>query len=423
MQEDFIHFLWKFKKFDVLNVKTTNGDALQILDVGQHNFNSGPDFFNAKIKIGDQLWAGNVEIHLKSSDWYAHHHETDKAYDNVILHVVWDHDADVFRKDHSIIPTLELKNFVPQRLLKNYHQLFSAKKQWILCEHNFAEVEDFTINNWKERLYIERLERKSKQIDLLLHQTRQHWEEVLFRMLFRNFGLKVNADAFESIAKSIDFAIVRKLQSNPIELEALFLGQAGLLNQTFDDVYFNQLKQIYKYLIQKFSLENDTVVPVQFFRLRPSNFPTIRLVQLAQVYSKHYNLFSKIITNGTLNDFYELFKVGVSEFWKTHYTFQTVSKISDKTFTKSFIDLLLINTIIPLKYSYNYQKGNLNTEEIFELARSIKAEDNSIIKKFNALKPVAKHAMDTQALLQLKNNYCDAKKCLQCAIGGALITN
>ena len=423
MQEDFIHFLWKYKKFDVLNVNTTNGDALQILDVGQHNFNSGPDFFNAKIKIGDQLWAGNVEIHLKSSDWYAHHHETDKAYDNVILHVVWDHDADVFRKNQSVIPTLELKNFVPEKLLKNYHRLFSAKKQWILCESNFAEVDDFILNHWKERLYIERLERKSQQIDLLLHQTRQHWEEVLFRMLFRNFGLKVNADAFENIAKSIDFSIVRKIQSNPLELEALFLGQAGLLNQTFEDGYVNQLKQTYKYLTQKFSLQNDTVALLQFFRLRPSNFPTIRLVQLAQLYSKHYNLFSKIIANDNLNDFYELFKVGVSEFWKTHYTFQTVSKSSDKTLTKSFIDLLLINTIIPIKYCYSQQMGKLDTEIIFELASSLKAEDNAIIKKFNTLKPVATSAMDSQAFLQLKSNYCDNKKCLQCAIGNALITN
>lgn len=423
MQEDFIHFLWKFKKFDVLNVKTTTDDALQILDVGQHNFNSGPDFFNAKIKIAEQLWAGNVEIHLKSSDWYAHHHETDKAYDNVILHVVWDHDADVFRKNQSVIPTLELKNFVPEKLLKNYHQLFSAKKQWILCESNFAEVDDFILNHWKERLYIERLERKSQQIDLLLHQTRQHWEEVLFRMLFRNFGLKVNADAFESIAKSIDFSIVRKIQSNPLELEALFLGQAGLLNQTFEDGYVNQLKQTYKYLTQKFSLQNDTVALLQFFRLRPSNFPTIRLVQLAQLYSKHYNLFSKVMAHDGIKDFYELFKVGVSEFWKTHYTFQTVSKSSDKTLTKSFIDLLLINTIIPIKYCYSQQMGKLDTEIIFELASSIKAEDNAIIKKFNTLKPVATSAMDSQAFLQLKNKYCDAKKCLQCAIGNALITN
>lgn len=423
MQEDFIHFLWKFKKFDVLNVKTTNGDALQILDVGQHNFNSGPDFFNAKIKIGDQLWAGNVEIHLKSSDWYAHHHETDKAYDNVILHVVWDHDADVFRKNQSVIPTLELKNFVPENLLKNYHRLFSAKKQWILCESNFVEVDDFILNHWKERLYIERLERKSQQIDLLLHQTRQHWEEVLFRMLFRNFGLKVNADAFESVAKSIDFSIVRKLQSNSLELEALFLGQAGLLDQVVEDSHFGQLQKTYKYLSQKFSLHNTAVAPVQFFRLRPSNFPTIRLVQLAQLYSKHYNLFSKIIANDNLNDFYELFKVGVSQFWKTHYTFQTVSKSSDKTLTKSFIDLLLINTIIPIKYCYSQQIGKLDTEIIFELASSLKAEDNTIIKKFNTLKPVATSAMDSQAFLQLKSNYCDNKKCLQCAIGSVLITN
>jgi hypothetical protein len=423
MQEDFIHFLWKFKKFDVLNVKTIDSRPLQIFDVGQHNFNSGPDFFNAKIKISEQLWAGNVEIHIKSSDWYAHHHETDKAYDNVILHVVWDHDVDIFRKNKSVVPTLELKNFVPNQLLKNYHQLFSARKQWIPCESNFAEVDDFIVGNWKERLYIERLERKSQQIDILLNQTRQHWEEVLFRMLFRNFGLKVNADAFESVAKSIDFSIVRKLQSNPIELETLFLGQAGLLDQTFEDVYFSQLKQNYKYLVQKFSLQNDTVAPIQFFRLRPSNFPTIRLVQLAQLYSTHYNLFSNVITTNRISDFHELFKVGVSEYWKTHYTFQSVSKSSDKKLTKSFIDLLLINTIIPLKYCYNHQKGVLETEEIFELANAIKPEDNSIIKKFNSIKPVVKNAMDSQAFLQLKNNYCDAKKCLHCAIGSALITN
>jgi hypothetical protein len=423
MQEDFIHFLWKFKKFDVLNVKTIDSKVLHILDVGQHNFNSGPDFFNAKIKIGEQLWAGNVELHLKSSDWYTHHHETDKAYDNVILHVVWDHDAEIFRKDKSIVPTLELKNFVPNQLLKNYHQLFSSKKQWIPCENNFAEVDDFIFNHWKERLYIERLERKSQQIDTLLHQTRQHWEEVLFRMLFRNFGLKVNADAFESVAKSIDFSIVRKLQSNPIELEALFLGQAGLLDQAIEDGYFGQLQQTYKYLSQKFSLHNTAVAPVQFFRLRPSNFPTIRLVQLAQLYSKHYNLFSNVMAFNNLNDFYKLFEVGVSEFWKTHYTFQSVSKSSEKRLTKSFIDLLLINTIIPIKYCYKHQKGNFETEEIFDLANSIKAEDNTIIKKFNSLKPIVKSAMDSQALLQLKNNYCDAKKCLHCAIGNALITN
>jgi hypothetical protein len=241
--------------------------------------------------------------------------------------------------------------------------------------------------------------------------------------LFRNFGLKVNADAFESVAKSIDFSIVRKLQSNPIELEALFLGQAGLLDATIEDAYFIQLKNTYKYLSQKFSLQNTAVVPMQFFRLRPSNFPTIRLVQLAQLYSEHYNLFSNVIATKTLTNFYELFQVGVPEYWKTHYTFQTISKPSEKRLTKSFIDLLLINTIIPLKYCYNHQKGVLETEEIFELANAIKPEDNSIIKKFNSLKPVVKNAMDSQAFLQLKNNYCNAKKCLHCAIGSALITN
>lgn len=422
MQEDFLHFLWKHKKFDVLNIKTTKAETIQLVDVGQHNHNSGPDFFNAKLKIEGQLWAGNVEIHIKSSDWYTHQHETDKAYDNVILHIVWEHDAEVYRKDNSIVPTLLLQEFVPKSLIENYHWLFSKRQRWINCEANFAEVDNFTLINWKERLFIERLERKSQQIERLLNDSNQHWEAVLFTMLFRNFGLKVNADAFESIAKSIDFGVVRKLQSHPEQLEALFFGQAGLLESNTEESYYQNLKKNYQYLQQKFKLETLGVVPVQFFRLRPPNFPTIRLSQLAQLYHKHYNLFSQVISKSRIEDIYDLLAVETSGYWQTHYSFASISKSSKKRLTKSFIDLLIINTILPIKYCFSKYKGNDENDAIFSLSASIKSEDNSIIKKFNQLAPVSESALDSQALLQLKSNYCDANKCLQCAIGNSLIT-
>ncbi len=422
MQEDFLHFLWKHKKFDVLNIKTTKAETIQLVDVGQHNHNSGPDFFNAKLKIEGQLWAGNVEIHIKSSDWYTHQHETDKTYDNVILHVVWEHDAEVYRKDNSIVPTLLLQEFVPKNLIENYHWLFSKRQRWINCEANFAEVDNFTLINWKERLFIERLERKSQQIERSLNDSNQHWEAVLFTMLFRNFGLKVNADAFESIAKSIDFGVVRKLQSHPEQLEALFFGQAGLLESNTEESYYQNLKKNYQYLQKKFKLETLGVVPVQFFRLRPPNFPTIRLSQLAQLYHKHYNLFSQVISKSRIEDIYDLLAVETSGYWQTHYSFTSISKSSKKRLTKSFIDLLIINTILPIKYCFSKYKGNDENDAIFSLAASIKSEDNSIIKKFNQLAPVSESALDSQALLQLKSNYCDANKCLQCAIGNSLIT-
>lgn len=422
MQEDFLHFLWKYKKFEVLNIKTTQGDSIQLMNVGQHNQNSGPDFFNAKLKIANQIWAGNVEIHIKSSQWYAHHHETDKAYDNVILHVVWEHDAEIYRKDNSIIPTLLLKEFVPKNLIENYQQLFSKQMRWINCEANFAEVDNFILNHWKERLYIERLERKSQHIEQLLNRSNQHWEAVLFIMLFRNFGLKVNADAFESIAKSIDFSVVRKLQAQPEQLEALFLGQADLLNSDVEDAYYQNLQKNYQYLKQKFQLDATAVIPVQFFRLRPPNFPTIRFSQLAQLYHKHYNLFSHVISISKIEDFYTLFQVETSEYWKTHYSFTSVSKSNNKKLTKALIDLLIINTIVPIKYCFSKYKGNDDNEAIFALASSIKSEENSIIKKFNQLAKVSQSAFDSQALLQLKSNYCDPNKCLQCAVGAAIIT-
>ncbi|MGR7812148.1 DUF2851 family protein [Lacinutrix undariae] len=421
MQEDVLHYIWQYKKFDSSQLETTQHERVSLLHVGEHNFNSGPDFFNAQLKIDAQLWAGNVEIHVKSSDWFVHHHEQDPAYDNVILHVVWEHDTDVFRKNNTVIPTLELKDVVDSQLINNYKTLMNSHEKWINCETDFKDIDEFVFNNWMERLYFERLERKSNTINTLLQESQNNWEAVLFKMLAKNFGLKVNGDAFYSLAQSVDFSIIRKSQSKIIQLEALFFGQSGLLDADEESGYFKNLSDEYQFLKQKFQLSNTHVLPFQFFRLRPPNFPTIRLSQLANLYHEHTNLFSKIIETNTLNDFYELFKVDTSPFWKTHYTFGKTSKPLLKTLTKSFIDLLLINTVLPIKFCYSKQNGHAIDELLLGIVKQITPEKNSIIKSFNELKPVSKTAMDSQALLQLKTEYCDKNKCLHCAIGNALI--
>ena len=421
MQEDFLHYIWKHKKFRFNNLETTTGESIVVTSVGQHNFNSGPDFFNAKIKVGDQLWAGNLEIHIKSSDWFLHSHEQDKAYDNVILHVVWEDDTEVFRKDNTPIPTLQLKDVVDVTMLNNYEKLFAKQNKWINCENDFPSTDDFVLTNWLERLYLERLERKSETINTLLVASKNDWESVFFKMLTKNFGLKVNGESFFSLGQSIDFSIIRKTQSNPHVLEAFLFGQAGLLKQDIENAYYLDLKNEYKFLKQKFGLQNNQVLPLQFFRLRPPNFPTIRLSQLANLYNKHQNLFSKVIELNEVEDFYELFKVSTSDFWETHYTFQKTSKTSIKKLSKSFVDLLLINTILPIKFCYAKQKGVEIDSEIIKIATAITSEKNNIISAFNNLKKVSKSSLDSQALIQLKTEYCDKNNCLKCAVGNQFL--
>ncbi|MDW5290527.1 DUF2851 family protein [Formosa sp. PL04] len=421
MKEDFLHYLWKYKKFSTSGLSTVNGERVQLIHVGQHNFNSGPDFFNAQLKIDNQLWAGNVEIHIKASDWYVHHHEVDSNYDNVILHVVWEHDVDIFRKDNSAIPTLELKQYVSISALKGYHHLFSKEQRWINCEDDFASVDDFVIQNWLERLFFERLERKSSQIEVLLEGSKNDWEAVLFKLLAKNFGLKVNGEAFFSLASSLDFAVIRKIQTKEHVLEAMLFGQSGLLETDVEDEYVVTLQKEYQFLKQKFNLTQNHVTPLQFFRLRPPNFPTIRLSQLAQVYVKNQNLFSRIIEAKTKQEFYDLLTVKTSEYWETHYTFKKSSKKVSKSTSKNFIDLLIINTIIPIKFSYSKISGKNYNEDLIQLINELKPEQNAITKKFESLKPISKSALQTQGLIQLKNEYCNLKKCMQCAVGSTIL--
>jgi hypothetical protein len=422
MQEDFLHYLWLHKKLDVLHLKTTHHELLEIVQVGQHNHDSGPDFFNGQIRIQDQLWAGNIEVHIKSSDWFVHGHEQDSAYDNVILHVVYEHDTEIFRSDNTTIPTLELKQFIDPALLDNYHKLFSSKNKWINCEQDFPEVDAFTLKNWQERLYFERLERKSKTIEELLKSSKNDWEAVLFTLLTKNFGLKVNGAAFESIANSMAFATIRKTSSKLEQLEALLFGQAGLLEKESSVSYYKTLKTEYGFLKQKFQLETQGVIAMKFFRLRPPNFPTIRLSQLANLYHEEQQLFSKVISAENLKDIYALFEVSTSPFWKTHFTFDKESKQSTKKITKAFIDLLVINTILPIKFCYAKQKGETIDDSVLEIINALAPEKNSIVDGFTQLKQKPKSALESQAFIQLKTEYCDKNKCLQCAVGNALLT-
>jgi hypothetical protein len=420
MKEDFLHYLWKFKKFDTLNLKTFNGEEIIIINVGQYLELAGPDFFNSQIIIGNQKWAGNVEIHLKSSDWYVHHHERDEAYENVILHVVWEHDTEIFRKNNSEIPVLELQKYVDAATIANYQSLI-IPKSWIFCEKQLKEIDGFTINNWLERLFFERLERKSKPIFELLDETNQDWEAVFFCLLAKNFGLNTNGEIFLNIAQSIPFSIIRKESFEVENLEALLLGNAGLLDPEKEDTYFKDLKFRYFYLLHKYQLEKKTLEPVQFFKHRPDNFPTIRLSQLANLYHSQQNLFSKICTSTSVATIYESFDVSASDYWQNHYQFDKESPKKKKKLSKSFIDLIIINTIIPLQFAYAKSQGKEISEDLIQLLNEVAPEKNAIMDKFSSFGIKSKNAFESQSLLQLKNEYCNKSRCLECAIGMELL--
>lgn len=420
MKEDFLHYLWKFKKFDVLNLKTVNNEEITIVNVGQYLELAGPDFFNAQIVIGAQKWAGNVEIHLKSSDWYVHHHEKDVGYENVILHVVWEHDVAVFRSDNSEISVLELKNYVEKATVDNYQSLMTPKS-WIFCEKQLKDVDQFALQNWKERLFFERLERKSQPIFDLLEQTNQDWEGVLFCLLAKNFGLNTNGDIFYKMAQSIPFSIIRKESFEVENLEALIFGTVGLLDSEKEDNYFKDLKFRYFYLLHKCQIEKICIEPVQFFKHRPDNFPTIRLSQLANLYHSQQNLFSKINSLSSLKSTYELFQIVASEYWQNHYQFDKESPMKQRKLSKSFIDLIVINTIIPIQFAFAKSQGKEISEDLILLLNEVVAEKNAIIEKFTSFGIHSKTAFETQSLLQLKNEYCNKSKCLECAIGSELM--
>ena len=422
MREEFLHHLWLYKKFQISNLQCTSGKPVQIVHVGQYTQQSGPDFFNAQIVIDNQKWAGNVEIHLKSSDWYVHHHEQDSAYDNVILHVVWEHDVEIFREDNNVIPTLELIKYVTEATLASYERLMMPKR-WIFCENDIATVDPFLFKNWQERLFFERLERKLFQVDTLLKSMSNDWEATLFAMLAKSFGLNSNGSAFLQMSQSIPFPVILKERNSSDSLISLFFGRLGFLDHRKEEVYFETLKKQYDYLSHKYKLEDRIIEEPSFFKHRPDNFPTIRLVQLAQLYHLQQNLFSSIIASDNIDSIEKILALNVPEYWETHYQFDKVSPKKRKPLSKSFIELQIINTIVPLKFAYAKSQGKEISDEIIEIMTQLTAESNSAILKFSEYGINADNAFESQALLQLKNEYCDKKRCLECAVGIALLKN
>jgi len=420
MKEDFLHYAWQYKKFDFSNLTTVSGEAVTVIHTGQYLQQAGPDFFNAQIMIGNQKWAGNVEMHVKSSDWYLHRHERDEQYNNVILHVVWEHDVPIFRKDNSVIPTVALKSFVSKAVLQQYLAL-TTPKSWIFCESQIRLTETFVLKNWLERLFFERLESKAVPIKTLLVDTNNDWEAVLFYSLAKNFGLNTNGEIFFKALQSIPFAVIRKESFEIQNLEALFFGLLDLLSEVAEDAYAKALHSMADYLIQKHRLKKSWVEPVQFFKHRPDNFPTIRLAQLAMLYHLRQNLFAQIIAAESMREFYQIFDVGISAYWDNHYQLDKVSPPKKKRLSKSFIDLLVINTIVPIRFAYAESQGKEAAESLIKLLQTIPPEKNVVIEKFTNFGITAESAFETQSLLQLKNNYCNKSKCLQCGVGVHLL--
>ena len=418
MKEDFLHYLWKYKKVP-LNTVLTTGERLQILSFGEYNSLSGPDFQSAQLLIGEQQWAGNVEMHLKSSHWYVHGHESDPTYRNVILHVVWEHDIEVFDANNQPIPTLELRGLISPELLERYNTTVASHYQFIPCEKEYTTIPTITLLSWNERLLVERLEEKATAVNELWKAANFDWEKVLFCMLLKSFGGTVNGEAFLQMGKHLDFSIIRKERSHPLHLEALLLGKAGLLPEATELTYPRELLQNYHYLQQKYKL-SAPVVKIHFTGLRPQGFPTIRLSQLAQLYELNEGLFSQILEVNDFKSIQKLFAVGVSEFWETHYTFTKASKKVKKPISESLITLIWINVFIPIKYAYYQSLGNMN-ESLIEELKTMTAESNSIITQYQQLGVSVTTAFDTQVLLQQYKHYCQSKRCLDCAIGISIL--
>jgi hypothetical protein len=420
MTERLLQFIWQFQYFNKNDLSTTADEKLQIIIPGLFNSNQGPDFLQATIRIGSTKWVGNIELHLKTSDWKRHRHERDKNYNNVILHVVWENDT-----EESSIPVFELKSRVSKILLQRYEELMNASG-FIPCEKNISSVRDIVWKSWKERLLAERLLRKAAIAENFLQQNNYHWEETFWWLLARNFGIKVNADAFEAMAKSVSINILAKHKNQIHQLEALLLGQAGLLDKNTDsyqhkDDYPLLLQREYTFLKKKYSLR-PIHQPVHFLRMRPGNFPTIRLAQLAMLIQGSAHLFSKIKEAGSVKLVRKWFDVVANDYWHYHYRFEEPSAFKKKKLGDAMIDNIIINTICPVLFAYgNYHDENKYKEKALKWLEETAAESNSITKGFLQLGIENKNAFDSQALIELKNEYCNKKRCLDCAVGNAIL--
>lgn len=421
MRESFLHFLWRSRRFNAQNLLSTENHPIEILHIGEHNTHAGPDFFNARLRIAQTLWAGNVEMHLRSSEWLAHGHSKDPAYDNVVLHVVLEDDQPVFRPNGERIPCLELRGRIPPKLLENYQRL-EHEQAWIPCQHFFRNVPEVLRLNWLDRLLVERLEQKTAAVAEALQATGNHWEEAFYRSLAHSFGLKVNAEPFEALARSLPSLILAKHKSSLLQLEALLFGQAGFLQEKHLDDWPKELQREYRHLAHKYGLVPLAASQWKFLRLRPASFPTLRLAQFAALVHQSAHLFSKTLEAQNLRELENLFELRPGDYWNEHFQFDKLSAKRDKPLGRDFVHRLVINTIVPFLFHYGKTKGLEDPQKrAVALLEELPPETNTIVEGWEVLGLKARHAFQAQALLQLKTRYCDEKRCLECAVGAAIL--
>jgi hypothetical protein len=420
MSEDLLYFIWRAKLFEYFSPITTDGDSFEVINSGDFNGDSGPDFFNAKIRIADTIWAGNVEMHINSSDWYNHGHQNDPSFDNVILHVVVANDKPAVNSKGRIIPTIIIK--YPDLLEWNLMHLTNSGN-WIPCAELFSSFESLYLKMWLDNLVVERLEQKTKYVFHLVEGANGSWEDAFYHSIARSFGLRANALPFELLAKSIPLKILSKHKNNIFQLEAILFGQSGLFEEIIiQDEYSLSLFKEYRYLQHKFSLSPLEGHLWKFLRMRPIAFPTIRIAQFASLIHDSTSLFSKILEIQDSKEVIGLLQIEASDYWKTHYVFGKESKPLHKRLGKESISMIALNSLVPFIFAYGMHKGDSSLKEkAIKLLEEIKPEHNSIVLGFEKLGLTAESAYNSQAMIQLKTCYCDTKKCLYCHLGAKVL--
>lgn len=413
--EQLLHYVWKHKIFPLKELKTTTGQQVEVIDTGLANTDAGPDFFNAKLKLDGVLWIGNIEIHERSSDWFKHGHHADAGYNSVILHIASEIDTEISRSNGERIPQIQL--ICPEAVRTNYKELLETDS-YPPCYRIIPSLPPFPAHSWMTALQMERFEQKATLLNERLKRCQGNWEDAFFITLARNFGFGLNGDAFETWAHRLPFRAVDKHRNDLFQIEAIFFGQAGILEDSDGDGYYLRLKKEYTYLQHKFGLIPMDASLWRFLRLRPANFPHIRIAQLACLYHRAYGLLSRIMETETLQGVRDILKGGTSEYWLTHYTFGGSSPSRPKTLSNTSLDLLIINTVVTFLYAYGLHKGNrVLCARAGSFLEELKAENNYITRMWEQCGMKASNAADSQALIQLKKEYCDKKKCLYCRIG------
>jgi hypothetical protein len=419
MTEKLLQFIWHLQYFNRNELLTEQGETLQIIQPGTWNTNQGPDFLSAKIRLAGTTWAGNIELHIHTSDWFRHSHQTDSNFQNIILHVVWKNDEPA-NTSPFYLPVLELQSRVSILLLQRYEEWMN-NLCFVPCEKSLHLVNELIWLKWKERLLVERLQRKSTYILQLYKQNVQHWEETFWWMIARNFGIRVNADAFEAIAHSIPINILTKHKGQIHQLESLLFGQAGLLNTKLKEDYPRMLQKEYRFLQKKYQLQK-VFVPLKFLRMRPSSFPSVRLAQLAMLIYNSTHLFSKIKELQSLKEVKDLLDITANDYWHYHYRFEELSDYKVKNLGEEMVNNIIVNTIVPTLYAYGSYHGEIvYKNKALNWLEEIAPEKNRITNGWKEIGASNQQAYDSQSLIELKTQYCDYKRCLECGIGNALL--